>query len=217
MNTGKKIVLSASSLNLFIECPRCFWLEQNKKLKRPRGPFPSIAIGLDSIVKKYFDNYRRTEQLPPLLGEKLKGRLIDFLPKSLWYNLPPLSASLLGKLDECIVDEEGYYLALDHKTRSSSPSSIHGAFQLQLDIYTLLLLKNNFKTRNIGFLVYYIPEEGLLHQGFPFKVEIKKITTNPERAEEIFRKAVGILRQDLPQASENCEYCNWLAQNKLFL
>ena len=213
----KKIILSASSLNLYLECPRCFWLQQNRGLRRPRMPFPSIATGLDSIVKKYFDEYRGKNFLPPILQEKIKGRLIDILPKTLWYNSWELNASLQGRLDECIVDEEGFYLALDHKTRASSPSSIHEAFQFQLDIYTFLLEKNNLKTRNLAFLVYYIPEEGLLHNGFPFKAEVKEVETNPQRAESIFREAIQLLRGDLPASSSECEFCNWARQvNNLF-
>ena len=180
-------------------------------------PFPSIATGLDSIVKKYFDEYRGKNFLPPILQEKIKGRLIDILPKTLWYNSWELNASLQGRLDECIVDEEGFYLALDHKTRASSPSSIHEAFQFQLDIYTFLLEKNNLKTRNLAFLVYYIPEEGLLHNGFPFKAEVKEVETNPQRAESIFREAIQLLRGDLPASSSECEFCNWARQvNNLF-
>jgi len=213
----RKIVLSASSLNLYLECPRCFWLTINRGLRRPRAPFPSIATGLDLVVKKYFDSYRGKNILPPILQEKIKGRLIDILPKTLWYNSSELNASLQGKLDECIVDEEGFYLALDHKTRSSAPSLIHEAFQFQLDVYTFLLEKNNFKSRNLAFLVYYIPEEGILHNGFPFKAEVKEVETNPQRAEKVFIEAVQLLRKEMPPSSENCEFCNWARQvNNLF-
>ncbi|GAI53572.1 unnamed protein product, partial [marine sediment metagenome] len=45
-----KIRLSPSALNLFLQCPRCFWLEKNKGIKRPRGIFPSLPSGMDSVI-----------------------------------------------------------------------------------------------------------------------------------------------------------------------
>jgi CRISPR/Cas system-associated exonuclease Cas4 (RecB family) len=211
---NKKIVLSASSLNLYLDCPRCFWLQINRALKRPRGPFPSIATGLDSVVKKYFDNYRKSANLPPLLSSKIKARLIDSLPKTFWYNADVLNASLMGKLDECIIDEEGFYLPLDHKTRASVPESTHPAYRFQMSVYTLLLIKNNYNTKNVAYLVYYAPDAGVLHEGFPFTVEVKEVKTDPCRAEKVFNEAVSLLRNDMPQSSERCEFCNWARQVK---
>ena len=210
----KRLVLSASSLNLYLECPRCFWLQVNRALKRPRGPFPSIATGLDSVVKKYFDSYRKSGNLPPILSGKIKARLIDFLPKTLWYNADNLNASLMGKLDECIIDEEGFYLPLDHKTRASVPSDTHPAYRFQMSVYTLLLQKNDYNTRDLAYLVYYAPDAGVLHNGFPFAVGIKEVRTEPHKAEETFVKAVELLRADMPSSSDACEFCSWARQVK---
>jgi len=46
---------SPSKLNLVKDCPRCFWLEFNKKFRRPRGIFPSLPSGMDKILKNHFD------------------------------------------------------------------------------------------------------------------------------------------------------------------
>ena len=39
-NMGYKV--SPSSLNLMLDCPRCFWLQLVKKERRPPMPFPSL-------------------------------------------------------------------------------------------------------------------------------------------------------------------------------
>lgn len=49
------IRLSPASLNIFLDCPKCFWLEKNKSIKRPRGVFPSLPGGMDPVIKTYFD------------------------------------------------------------------------------------------------------------------------------------------------------------------
>ena len=49
--------LSPSSLSLLSDCPRCFWLQLNKGVKRPEGIFPSLPSGIDRILKDHFDRY----------------------------------------------------------------------------------------------------------------------------------------------------------------
>ena len=56
VNTTKGYKLSPSALNLFLNCPKCFWLDRNKGKKRPRGIYPSLPGGMDAVIKNYFDN-----------------------------------------------------------------------------------------------------------------------------------------------------------------
>ena len=61
--------LSPSTLNVFLDCPRCFWLDKVKNIKRPRGIFPSLPSGMDRAIKVHFDSFRTKGILPP----ELKG------------------------------------------------------------------------------------------------------------------------------------------------
>lgn len=207
--------LSPSSLNLFIECKLCFYLAVKEGIRRPSVPFPSITSGLDSVIKKYFDSHRKKGQLPPFLEGRINGKLIDFLPKTLKFS--SRGNILYGKLDECVELFSGDFAPLDHKTRASSPEEIHPSFQLQMDIYTLLLEKNGYKTKRVAYLVYYFPIPGELHRGFPFEIEVKEISTNPEEAEKIFYEAIDCLSEKVPLSNENCEYCKWVDDYTNFL
>ena len=170
---------------------------------------PSVAIGIDSVVKKYFNSYRKKGTLPPLLKGKLKAKLIEELPGSFYYNNSDGSL-LWGRLDECVILEDGKYSPLDFKTRSSSPKEIHPVFQFQMDVYTFLLEKNGLPVNNKAFLLYFYPQEGPLHEGFPFTAEIHELKTDPGRAEKVFKDALKALKAEMPSASEECEYCKWL-------
>lgn len=170
---------------------------------------PSITIGLDSVIKKYFNVYRSKAVMPPLLKDKIKGKLIGQLPGAFFYTHSEGSL-LWGKLDECVVLEGGFYAPLDHKTRSSAPAEVHPVFQFQMDAYTLLLEKNNLPVNNSAFLVYFYPIEGNLHEGFPFNVDIHRLKTDPQRALKIFEEAIDVLKGDIPPSSAECEYCAWL-------
>jgi hypothetical protein len=45
----KPMRLSRSKVDLFIQCPKCFWLNVNKKISRPSGP-PFMPVGLLPII-----------------------------------------------------------------------------------------------------------------------------------------------------------------------
>ena len=74
-SSGGKLRLSPSALNLFLECPKCFWLEYGAGIHRPRGPFPSLPGGMDIIIKKYFDSYRAVGKVPPEIVNQVEGDL----------------------------------------------------------------------------------------------------------------------------------------------
>jgi len=65
----KPLKLSPSSLNLFKECPRCFWLQLKKVYKRPQGIFPSLPGGMDKVLKAHFDSFMEQNKLPPEIKE----------------------------------------------------------------------------------------------------------------------------------------------------
>ena len=206
----KKTKLSPSTLNLFAECPRCFWLQFRKGIGRPKGPFPSLPIGMDSVIKKYFETYRGQGKLPLILKDKIKGKLALSMPKTLNYLDEDTGYTLYGRPDEYLELPGELIAPLDHKTRASAPKELLPVYQNQLDIYDYLLAKMNYKTAGKAYLVYYHPAPGVLHEGFPFETTIKEIETEPDSAEELFRKAVELLEDDaLPESSEDCAFCAW--------
>ena len=115
--------LSPSKLNLMEDCPRCFWLAVVKKVDRPSGPMASIVIKMDSIIKHYFDKYREKGELPPIVIGKVRGKLPNNMPKTLYYNEIE-GITLMGRPDEYLELEEGYIVPFDHKTKRGSVSEM---------------------------------------------------------------------------------------------
>ena len=77
MYKEKKLELSPTTgLNLFRECPRCFWLRYRERVHRPDTIFPSLPGGMDRILKVYFDSFRARDELPPELEGKVEGKLL---------------------------------------------------------------------------------------------------------------------------------------------
>ncbi|MCM8830331.1 MAG: PD-(D/E)XK nuclease family protein [Candidatus Omnitrophica bacterium] len=214
---GKKRFLSPATINLYRECPRCFYLHMKYGIKRPRGPMPSIATGLDSVLKKYFNYYRSIKELPPELKNEMRGHLIEKLRPTYYRDIRE-GYCLLGKLDDCLVTEKGTYIPLDFKTRASKvEENIHPSYPLQMEFYCILLEGNGMETEDVAYLLYYYPlsvnpdEEVKETRSIIFSIDIKKIDIDKKYANTILEQAIDCLEQGkLPEASKECEYCKWI-------
>ncbi|MCX7661944.1 MAG: PD-(D/E)XK nuclease family protein [Candidatus Omnitrophica bacterium] len=205
------VKLSPSSLNLYLECPRCFWLYINKKIKRPEKPVATITTGIDRIIKEHFELYRKKNIIPPILEGKVPGRLIADLPKNGWleYINEEFDAKLGGFLDECLQLKDGVYAPLDHKTRGTRPEETHPAHKFQMDVYTFLLEVNGFPTEEMGYLVYYIPKSFGSKGMIEVEIMVSCIKTDPKFAKETFYQALQVLSKPIPSRNKNCDFCKW--------
>jgi len=219
-----QVRLSPSALNIFLECPRCFWLEKNKAIKRPRGIFPSLPSGMDSVIKKYFDSFRLNDDMPPEIKGKMRGKLFpdiatlekwrNWRKSKLCYEDMESRAILIGALDDCLV-EDGFYIPLDYKTRGYElKGDPRRYYQNQLDCYCLMLEHSGFKTRGLAYLLYYWPEEVEQNGIVKFHVEPIKIETNIESAKKTVRDAAKLLSLVMPKSNPDCEYCNLVTKRK---
>ena len=50
----KEYKISRSKIDLFLECPRCFYLDVKGLVKRPSGPGFSLNSAVDELLKKEF-------------------------------------------------------------------------------------------------------------------------------------------------------------------
>lgn len=58
--------ISRSKIDLFVECPRCFYLDRRLGVGRPPGfPF-NLNTAVDTLLKKEFDIYRAKDKVHPL-------------------------------------------------------------------------------------------------------------------------------------------------------
>jgi len=217
---NKNIRLSPSTLNLFLECPRCFWLHINKRIQRPRGIFPSLPSGMDLVIKDYFDKYRADGKLPPEIDGDVKGKLIpDLNLLSKWrdwrtglsYYDKELDVTLFGALDDCLQDNK-IYIPLDYKTRGFPPrdGDSEKYYGNQLSSYALILTENGYPVKDSGYLVYYYPKEVKTKGRVDFHVKVVKINADPEKAKKTLSNAMKLLNGPIPPYNPNCEYCRWL-------
>lgn len=222
MNNNKPINLSPNSLNLYYECPLCFWLDKGMGIKRPQ-PYPyALNAAVDVLLKEEFDKYRKKGELHPLLvannipaklfpNQKLLNEWRNNF-KGIRYYDAELDATLFGAVDDVLEFTEGKLAPLDYKSTGSKVPTVYDRFQLQMDIYTFLLEKQGYKTIRKGCLAFYIVDKENGFDGkLPFRKEIIMIDTDPLYVPKVFAEAVAVLRKEAPAShSKDCQYGQWL-------
>lgn len=204
--------LSPTGLNLYRECPRCFYIKNRADVDRPRGLFPSLPGGIDRVLKAKLNQYREMETMPGFLKALEPLRLAK-----IGMNIGHTEDGwrLYGKLDDCLIGPDGLFTPLDHKTRGSVPQedAPHPAYQFQMDCYAYLLDRTGRKLSGEGVLVYYTPKEaGEFDGSIPFDMTIKRFPVDPSRAEKVIRAAAACLEADvIPGDGGECEYCRFVA------
>ncbi len=211
--------LSPSSIGIFLDCPRCFWLQVNRKIRRPSGVFPSLPSGMDRILKDHFDKHRK-DDTPPEELEGIEGRLFQNTEKlnewrnnlkGLRFRDEKTDVILMGAIDDLFVTSEGRYAPLDFKTRGFPRNEYtHEHYQHQMDIYSFLLEKNGLKPAKFAILIFYHPVGVSKEHDVIFDPDPVKVKVDPARGERIFRDAVKCLMGDMPESSEGCEFCKWM-------
>jgi hypothetical protein len=216
-----QLKISPSTINLFKDCPRCFYLHLIKNIKRPQGIFPSLPGGMDKILKEHFDRFMEKGELPPELreGECAKNKCKLYNDKEnlkIWRNnfkgiqyLHKKSNILVRGAIDNLLEKDGKLIVLDYKTRGYPlKEDTHEHYITQMDIYNFLLRKNGYKTEDYTYLLFYYPNKVTETGEVIFDTKLIKIETSVKRAEKIINDAIDVLTSKrIPKASEGCEYC----------
>ncbi len=214
--------LSPSSINVMLECPKCFWLKLVKKLSRPSGAFPSLPGGMDKMLKKHFDRFMEKGELPPEIREHGLGngyKLFDDKAtldvwrssfKGIQYKDKTSGILLRGAVDN-ILEKGKKLIVLDYKTRGyplKEDTAAH--YQTQMDMYNFLLRKNGYETEDYAYLLFYYPKDVTETGEVIFDTEMVKMPTNVKNGEKIFKKAINIIQKEKPpEANKECKFCAW--------
>lgn len=177
--------LSRSKIELFMQCPRCFWLDARLKIKRPDGPPFQINKAIDELFKKEFDSYRvKGEPHPLMTDNQIKAVPMQHDSLDTWrHNFTgvatlhePTNLHIFGAVDDLWVDELGQVLVVDYKaTAKASEVSLDAEWQIsykrQMEIYQWLLRQNGLTVSDTGYFVYTNGRLDL--DGFFDKVEFR--------------------------------------------
>ena len=141
--------LSRSKIDLFVDCPQCFYLDRRLGISRPPSfPF-SLNSAVDALLKKEFDLYRKQKAPHPLIEEF--G--IDAIPYEhkdidIWrdnfigmqYLHEPTNLLITGAIDDIWVNSNGEVIIVDYKATSKASevnldAEWQDGYKRQMEIY----------------------------------------------------------------------------------
>lgn len=229
--------LSRSKIELFSQCPRCFWLDVRMKISRPSSPPFNINKAIDELFKKEFDYYREKKEPHPLMTESgIKAIPYQHPKLNKWRRAlgndagvdtihEPTNLHIYGAIDDVWVDDEGQLIVVDYKaTAKAQPVKSLGAegtwydtYRRQMEIYQWLLRQNDFQVNNTGYFVY--ATGSWAHDKFDnvvnFETHIFPHQGNDNWIEQTLRDMKAVMESDtmpsvgrqLMDSTKDCEFC----------
>ncbi len=231
----KPYKISRSKIDLFIQCPRCFWLDARLGIKRPSSPPFQINKAIDELYKKEFDIHREGQtshpicetynlKLVPFKHEKM-DEWRDALRQGVQFLHEPTNLLVTGGVDDIWVDLETQELVVvDYKaTAKNSEVNLDADWQMgykrQMEVYQWLLRNNGFKVKDVGYFLY--TNARLDADGFGDKLEFKTKLIDYKGDDSWVDKTVMDLKkcldsEQMPAVGKNvmnpakpCEYCDY--------
>ncbi|MBU6323221.1 MAG: PD-(D/E)XK nuclease family protein [Patescibacteria group bacterium] len=223
---GKKWRLSRSKIDLFMECPRCFYLDNKLGTARPRGPAFTLNVAVDALLKKEFDAHRAAGSAHPLMTHyKIDAVPFAHARMGTWrenfegieYHHKPTGFTISGAVDDIWVNPKGELIVVDYKATSKSgtieslaDSSWEEQYRRQMGVYQWLLRQNGFPVSDTGYFVYAnaSSDKEAFDGKLEFEVTVVPCTGTTDWIDEVLPQIQACLDADaVPPSGGACEFC----------
>lgn len=217
--------LSRSKLDLFIECPRCFYLDRKLGVGRPPGfPF-SLNSAVDYLLKQEFDAHRSVGKNHPLIEKYgVDARPVPHEELNIWrenfkglqYLHEKTNFLITGAIDDLWQNSHGEYIIVDYKATSKNKTisaldeSWQDGYKRQMEIYQWLLRKKGYSVSSTGYFVYCNGKTD--RKAFDSKLEfeislIPYVGTDSWIEKTIIEVKKCLDNEKLPKVGKGCNYC----------
>lgn len=219
--------ISRSKIDLFLECPKCFYLDRRLGVARPPGyPF-SLNSAVDALLKKEFDGHRAAQTPHPLMAHYKIDALPFAHPKmNEWRDAlrggvtfvhPSTNFLVTGGVDDIWVNPDNELIVVDYKATSKAGEvNLDAPWQIgykrQMEVYQWLLRRNDFTVSDTGYFVYCNgdADKAAFDGRLEFDVRILPYTGNDEWIEKtLFGIKECLVSDTIPQAHWDCDYCKY--------
>jgi len=219
--------LSRSKIDLFLECPRCFYLDRKLGVARPPGfPF-ALNSAVDKLLKLEFDIHRANGTKHPLI-EKYGVDAIPIPCEHLdeWrqnfvgirFHHKPTNLTIFGAIDDLWQNSKGEYIVVDYKSTSKDEEITElnkdwqDGYKRQMEVYQWLLRQNGYKVSDTGYFVYCNgnTDKKAFDARLEFDITLIAYKGNDGWVEKAVKDAHKCLNEDsIPSANPECDYCNY--------
>ncbi len=221
------IKISRTKIELFVDCPRCFYLDIVKGIKRPRSLPYTLNNAVDTLLKKEFDRHRAFKTQHSIQREyglnifPSDHPMLEKWQQSIHHGVihkdEVLGFHIYGGIDDLWENEVGEYFVVDYKaTAKETPIAelpeYANSYRRQMEIYQWLLRKNGLKVSNTAYFVFATGDITALEFNNKLNFTTNLITYEGDDTwvDGTLNEIYQILRaKEIPEANRKCEYCSY--------
>jgi len=220
---------SRSKIDLFLNCPKCLYLDRRLGVGQPPGyPF-NLNSAVDALLKKEFDIHRAKGTPHPMMKtykidavpyehEKM-DEWRDSLRRGIQYLHEPSNLLVTGGVDDVWVNPAGELIIVDYKATSKKGEvSLDADWQIgykrQMEIYQWLFRQNDFKVSDTGYFVYCNgdTDKEAFDGKLEFDVKVIPYKGDDSWVEQTIVDVHKCLTSDeIPEPGEDCDFCRYRA------
>ncbi|MBI2049850.1 MAG: PD-(D/E)XK nuclease family protein [Candidatus Staskawiczbacteria bacterium] len=235
--TKESFRLSQTRIDLFLECPRCFYLDRRLGIDRPGMPGWALNSAVDKLLKNEFDLLREKKESHKLM----KKYNIDAVPFQhpdlpVWRDdfYKYVGASVLhektnleicGIIDDVWINKKNEMLIVDYKSTSTSKEisledEYKQGYKKQMEIYQWIFRKKGFEVSDTGYFVFANASKNKpkFDGRLEFDLSIIPHIGNDAWVEPTLIDIKKCLDSNIiPDSNPDCEHCNYreLANKKI--
>jgi len=217
--------LSRTKIDLFLECPRCFYIDRRLGVGRVPGfPF-NLNSAVDALLKKEFDYYRANNQNHPLLEKHgIDARLASHRELDRWrenftgiqYLHEPANLIIFGAIDDLWINSRDEYIIVDYKSTSKNERITNVSldwqigYRRQMEIYQWLLRRNGYSVSNTGYFLYCNGQTNreMFNERLEFDITLIPYAGDDSWVEETIIKIHScLICGQIPDANDGCDFC----------
>ena len=224
--------VSRTKIDLFVECPRCAYLDLRLGVKRPSMPAFTLNNAVDELLKREFDIHRAKGSRHPLcekygvdaipLAHERMDEWRDSLRRGVSYLHEPTNLFMRGGVDDVWVTPLGEFIIVDYKATSKkigpgSEDDLYDSYKRQMEMYQWLFRRNGFAVNPTGYFVYVNgrSDAAAFDAKLEFDVVLISYTGSDAWVEgALFDLKQMLLDEKIPPIGKSfgggpCEYCTY--------
>ena len=223
---GPNWTLSRSKIDLFMECGRCFYIDNKLGTARPPGfPF-NLNSAIDALLKRELDTHRAQGTQHPLakaygldavpFAHERMDEWRNALSQGVKYVHPETGLIVRGGVDDIWINKDKELIVIDYKATSkdgkieSLDEEWHRGYKRQIEVYQWLLRKNGFTVSDTGYWFYAnaTTDRKAFDAKLDFELTLVPYTGSTKWIEPALIEIKKTLESDaIPSASPTCDYC----------
>lgn len=219
--------ISRSKIELFINCPKCFYLDRRLGVKQVPGyPF-SLNSAVDALLKKEFDYYRKLGKPHPLF-KRFKVEAVPFAHekmdewrtnfKGVQFLHGPTNLLITGTVDDIWINKRGELIVADYKATAKNEEITaldkdwQVGYKRQAEMYQWLLRMNGFRVSKTAYFVYANGDASKKKFGNVLEFDTRIIPYKGDDAwveGVIFDIKKCLNSKKIPASGDDCHFCQY--------